>query len=405
MAAVRDKNNINIPYFKSESMQMFLNRRGQPYMSVGGFGAVFRFKDKNETQYAFKVFTRDAPGRSERYQALHDTLQITRFPFMVDFQYVADGLKMGTKSYPVVVMEWGKGIQLNSAIEQDMEDDGILRGAPRFAGNLYSIVKVFQEWKMGHGDFQEGNLLAMDDNNLILIDYDGMFVPSLEGKQANEVGLADYQHPKRKNKHFGSSIDDFALISILYQLSVITPELWKKNHDDKRLILRNSDYQDPKKSELIKLGIKSDKPHVRALASLLVESCATDPLEIKAIEKIESATEITDWFELPPKSKPEIKYSSIIKDVISLTGTEVTEFESHDTGPVQPENPKDAQAVSHAQAVPKGKSRKKEEGRWGLINRLIFEETNESPNPKPPDKSMFKKAKKAFMGMIFEDET
>ncbi len=91
-AAISNTENINIPFFKSNTIKIFLNKRGSPYMSVGGFGAVFQFKDKNDNQYALKVFTRDAKGRAVRYKALHDTLQITKFPFMVDFHYVEKGI-------------------------------------------------------------------------------------------------------------------------------------------------------------------------------------------------------------------------------------------------------------------------------------------------------------------------
>jgi len=78
--AIVNQSNFNIPFFQSESLEIFLNPRGYPFMFVGGFGAIFKFRDKNKREYALKVFTRDVPDRAERYQALHKTLQITKFP-------------------------------------------------------------------------------------------------------------------------------------------------------------------------------------------------------------------------------------------------------------------------------------------------------------------------------------
>ncbi len=399
IAAIKAKGNIKIPFFKSKSMQIFLNRRGAPYMSVGGFGAVFRYKDKNDNQYALKVFTRDAPGRAERYQMLHDTLQITKFPFMVDFQYVQEGIKVGNSHYPVVAMEWGKGVPINSAISQDLEDDGILQSHRELAGHLFSIVKMFGEWNMGHGDFQEGNLLVCDDNRIVLIDYDGMYVPALEGKGANEVGLADYQHPDRSRKHFGSAIDHFALLSILFQLSIITPELWDEHHDDKRLILRQKDYKDPMASTLIQQGLKGED-HVRKLAVLLSAACQSgNPLELNVIAELEANPIIMDWMILPPVSQPDHNYTSIIDQVVSLTDQEVEEFETHQLNIAKPET------VDNVN-IKEGKTRKDSEGSWGFISNLIFEDTGDGEESEPSNKgkSSLSKFKKSFMGLIFEED-
>ncbi len=400
IAAIKDKGNIKIPFFKSKSMQIFLNRRGAPYMSVGGFGAVFRYKDKNDNQYGLKVFTRDAPGRAERYQILHDTLQITKFPFMVDFQYVQEGIKVGNSYYPVVAMEWGRGIPINSAISQDLEDDGILQSNRELAGHLFSIVKMFGEWNMGHGDFQEGNLLVRDDNRIVLIDYDGMYVPSLEGKGANEVGLADYQHPERSQKHFGSAIDHFALLSILYQLSIINPELWNEHHDDKRLILRQKDYKNPMASSLIMDGLSSEEDHVRELAVLLSAACQSkNPLELNIINELEDNSIIMDWLTLPPASQPDHNYTSIINQVVSLTDQEMEEFETSGLNIAKPET------VDNVK-ITEGKTRKDSEGSWGFITNLIFENTEDDGDSEPgdKDKSSLSRFKKSFMGLLFEED-
>ena len=155
--AIVNQKNFNIPFFQSESLEIFLNPRGYPFMFVGGFGAIFKFRDKNKREYAFKVFTRDVKGRAWRYEALHKTLQITQFPFMFDFHYVHEGFKMKGVPYPVVVMEWGRGLQLDAAVEQDLADDGIFQCAPHFAGDLFTIVKTLQEWNMRHNDLQDCN--------------------------------------------------------------------------------------------------------------------------------------------------------------------------------------------------------------------------------------------------------
>lgn len=405
MASISDLNNSNIPFFKSKSMQIYLNRRGVPYMSVGGFGAVFRFKDKKNHQFALKCFTSHVSGRAERYQALHDTLQITKFPFMVDFQYVQNGIQVGNKSFPVVVMQWGQGIPFNTAIANDLKDDGKLQSAARLAGNLLKVVKTLQEWNMAHGDLQEGNILIGDDDKVTLIDYDGMFIPALEGKKSTEIGLANYQHPKRTNKHFSSTLDDFALLTILYQLSLITPNNWKL-HDDKRLILSQKDHQNADKSALIQEGLKSKEPHVKALAELLKEACKKDPLNINALQKIESRPEIMKWLKFSAVAPINTNYTSIISEVVSLTEAEVLSFEQNKikVGTKDDNKPESKQPNRSLNA-----------GNWGLsgtikqsVIDLFFEDEEErieaTRSSDRQSTSFFSKMKENLVDLLYEPE-
>ncbi|MDM8541732.1 DUF1566 domain-containing protein [Desulfococcaceae bacterium HSG9] len=389
--AIVNQNNFNIPFFQSESLEIFLNPRGYPFMFVGGFGAIFKFRDKNKREYAFKVFTRDVKDRAERYEALHKTLQITQFPFMADFHYVHEGFRVKGTPYPVVVMEWGRGLQLDAAIEQDLADDGIFQCAPHFAGDLFTIVKTLQEWNMGHNDLQEGNILVRDDNKLVLIDYDGMFVPLLKDEPPCEMGLRNYQHPLRDKTHFNNKIDDFALVSILYQLSIITPELWQNLHDDRRLLLKEADYKNPEQSDLIQNGMKAEEPHVRALAGMLVEACSLHPLEINAIEKIGASPEITDWLVLPEKPDPMPDFKSVIEWALALKSGQVKEYEAD-----QIESP-----AAEVEKIKPVKPRKEGKGRWKPLSEYMAAgkaaaakaarqrkaAVPEPPSPKPPPKT------------------
>ncbi len=38
--AIVNQNNFNIPFFQSESLEIFLNPRGYPFMFVGGCGSL-----------------------------------------------------------------------------------------------------------------------------------------------------------------------------------------------------------------------------------------------------------------------------------------------------------------------------------------------------------------------------
>jgi len=286
-------------------------------------------------------------------------------------------------AWPAVVMEWGRGLQLDSAIEQDLADDGIFQCAPLFAGDLFHIVKTLQEWNMGHNDLQESNILVRDDNRLVLIDYDGMFVPLLKNEPPCELGLPHYQHPARDKTHFNNKIDDFALISILFQLSVITPELWQKHHDDRRLLLKTADYKNPDQSAQIQSGLKSERPHIRALANLLVEACSLPPLEIDAIEKIGAAPEITDWLVIPEKPVPMPDFKSAIEWALSLQSDDVAAYEADEI-----ESP--PAEVAKIEAI---KPRKPDQGHWKPLSAYIT--AGKAAMPKSPTKTVHRRVKPA----------
>ncbi|MBI2569819.1 MAG: hypothetical protein HYV63_22680 [Candidatus Schekmanbacteria bacterium] len=363
LEAVKDRANVRIPFFRRESMQIFLNRRGSPFMSVGGAGAVFRYQDEEGNQYALKVFTSGAPGRADRYRALHETLQITKFPFMVDFQYVEEGIQVGSRTYPVVVMEWGCGVQLDQAIAQDLEDDGKLDCAAHVAGSLFSAVRMLQDWNMGHGDLQEGNILVTDDNRVVLIDYDGMFVPALAGKDASEIGLADYQHPRRSPTLFARTIDDFSLLSILFQLSVIDREAWKELSGDKRLILTRADYESPEESAVLRRGLRAKQEHVRQMAELLAEACRSDPGHIGAVAKITAAADVMRWLVIGQDVQPVPCYESVIARVVSAGSAGATAA---------------APRIIAGTPPPAVRVRTGGAGAWARISNLIFEEAEQT---------------------------
>src|SRR5690606_3395463 len=91
------------------------------------------------------------------------------------------------------------------------------------------LVKELETFNIAHGDLQHGNIIVKN-NQMVLIDYDGMYFPELVGLATNEVGHINYQHPQRTARHFNKDIDRFASIIIYIGLKAVSinPSLWKK---------------------------------------------------------------------------------------------------------------------------------------------------------------------------------
>src|SRR6185437_14848665 len=80
------------------------------------------------------------------------------------------------------------------------------------------------------------------------VDYDGMFVPEMQGQLSMELGHRNYQHPRRSAQHFSAALDAFSRLVIVNSLRILArdPELFHQlRGGDECLILRQHEYTRP----------------------------------------------------------------------------------------------------------------------------------------------------------------
>ena len=108
--------------------------------------------------------------------------------------------------------------------------------------------------EFAHGDLKPDNIIVREDGQLVLVDYDGMFVPAMRGQKSRELGSVDYRHPLRTEDLFDGSIDDFSIASIALSLKAISlnPELLNVFGVEDRLLFCAKDYQNISDSECLK---------------------------------------------------------------------------------------------------------------------------------------------------------
>src|SRR5207244_11807147 len=135
------------------------------------------------------------------------------------------------------------------------------------SGLWLRLAAEMREARMAHGDLQHGNVLLVPGNQaramvLRLIDYDGMWVPALDGMAACEVGHPNYQHPQRlRQGGYTAETDRFAHLVIFTALRCLGaggPALWGRHDSGENLLFRESDFTRPHESrlwpELLTLG-------------------------------------------------------------------------------------------------------------------------------------------------------
>ncbi|AWT52254.1 lipopolysaccharide kinase InaA family protein [Mycolicibacterium smegmatis] len=288
--------------------QVQLTPLGMPKAISGNFASVFSVTGASGKRYAVKCFTRQVHGQHQRYQAIHDTLAALAKPWQVGFEYISQGVLVNGHWHAILRMEWVENSQtLIPWVEQNLGNPGlILDVAKQFA----SCIGDMRDSGIAHGDLQHGNLLIDTDHRLRLIDYDGMFVPSIKNLGSSELGLENYQHPCRSNTDFGSHLDRFSSWLIYSSLLALAahPGLWTtlRKDGDEKLLFGKEDFVAP--FTTIKRIATLGSPHTEISSVLtdLLASAATleeipdfDPARLPAPADTPTSPTMTvssDWW-------------------------------------------------------------------------------------------------------------
>ncbi len=148
------------------------------------------------------------------------------------------------------------------------------------------MMSDLERANIAHGDLQHGNILIVN-NDLRLIDYDGMYVPGLEGMQSHEVGHRNYQHPRRTEKDFGPYIDHFSAWIIYLSLLALSvqPGLWRRlEGGDECLLFRRNDFENPGTSTALYVFDLLRNDQIQPLVSKLQSFLKMDLSAIPALD-------------------------------------------------------------------------------------------------------------------------
>jgi formylglycine-generating enzyme required for sulfatase activity len=260
---------------------------GLPMLWSGNFADVYKIHcAATGNTWALKCFTRAITGRQERYRQVAGQLEAAALPFTVPFVYLERGIQVRGRWFPAVKMQWVQGQTLNRFVEESLDKPSMLR---QLLDLWPKLVARLRDARIAHADLQHGNVLLvpMPDGKLALrlIDYDGMWVPSLAGAPSGELGHPAYQHPQRQQQGtYNAHLDRFSHLVIytaVHALAAGHGELWQRFNNDENLLFREVDFQCPERSELFQTLWAASDADVHALAGHLVSAC-TGPLESAA---------------------------------------------------------------------------------------------------------------------------
>jgi serine/threonine protein kinase len=276
-----------------------LDRLGMPFVTSGQFAYVFKLNTADGKAQAVRCFRGSVPDREDRYQKIDDHLDKVSAPCFVSFEYDAQGIMTGGKRYPIQVMEWIGGFPLDVYLPNVLGRKDMLKF---LAEQWLKALATLRDGGMAHGDLQHGNVIVDESNSLRLVDLDGMYVPSMAGRKASELGHRHYQHPKRSADHFDARLDNFSGLVIYLSLIALAeqPDLWKEFHDE-NLIFIKTDFENPRTSKLLS-KIKTMGGECQPLAEALEKACHEDPLRCPSVlELVDAApSKLPAWMVTSP---------------------------------------------------------------------------------------------------------
>jgi uncharacterized protein YjbI with pentapeptide repeats len=253
------------------------NSRGRVLLWSGNFATVYKLTQKSTQSdrcWAVRCFTRTPQSDvQQRYQAISEYLAKHQIPYLVNFEFIAQGILVKGEWYPILKMDWVQGVELDRYIGEYLDDSQVLLRLDR---QLQELQKDLQKVGIAHGDLQHGNIMVDDQGELKLVDYDGMYVPALHGAPPLEIGHPNYQPPQRSPKDFSDRLDDFsfAVISLSLRALANEPNLWENFHEDnKNLIFRQNDFQEPELSPVFQAISNIPDDETRDLCDRLILRC------------------------------------------------------------------------------------------------------------------------------------
>ena len=232
-----------------------LDDHGEPYRSSGAFAVVFKMQDKSTGKYyALKCFTEEQEGRADAYRQIADELDLLDSPYITSVKYMEKELFVDSQceedEFPVLLMDWVDGETMEAYIAANYRNQSAMSMLSYRFGKMAAWLRT---QSFSHGDIKPDNIIVRPDGSLTLVDYDGMFVPSMKGSKSPTIGTKDFSHPLRTMDDFDETIDDFSLASIALSLKAISMNstLLDTYGASDRLLFSENDYRNPSNSKII----------------------------------------------------------------------------------------------------------------------------------------------------------
>ncbi len=272
-------------------VRMAIGSIERPWGVEGGFAVVYKYRTRSGTIRALRCFRAPInPDVRFRYERI-GTYFTTHAPTITaHFTYHNQGIvvkeqmygQLQSNVYPVIEMEWIEGKTLLEHVDTLCQQRD-KAGLARLAEQWLDMLRITKNAKLSHGDLAGGNVMVRPDGRLVLIDYDGVYIPEFASLAPIVLGQMDYQHPQMVQRPFNESTDDFSALVIYTALLVLgeQPELWEphvlRSPNGKllstHLLFNSQDFIDPDHSPLLQSLERHKNARVASTVQALKQAC------------------------------------------------------------------------------------------------------------------------------------
>src|SRR5688572_18733573 len=266
-----------------------LDRFGMPKPATGGNAVVYKANKPGgflsfKKTWAIRCFLRPISDHAERYEAISKHLRKVRLPYDVNFQFLKQGIQIRSNWFPIVKMQWAKGDLLHSHIEKHL---GYPAALAALRAKWAILVRHLEAAQVAHGDLQHGNILVRG-GSIQLVDYDGMWVPALRGRDATETGHRAYQHPERSGQDYGQEIDRFSALVVYLSLAALERDvsLWERFHTGDNLIFVREDFLQVGRSAIWEHLRRIRSREIDQLAAAVATMVQQHPMQVSSLDVV-----------------------------------------------------------------------------------------------------------------------
>ena len=220
----------------------------------GAYSVVFKVKTR-DGELALRCWKcidyDDCEALCCRMKSIKDYLQRVDLPYFLNYNFYEQGIVTGKGVYPVLVMDWKLLPDLKQYLRDNL-DDG--RKLVKLAANFVDMVADLHNANIAHGDLQVSNIKVDEGGNLLLIDYDTLYVPTLKNEKDRVKGNLCFQHHSRLgNEYLNPELDYFSEYIIYFGIMALAiyPQLYDfLNLDNNDFIFTREELSDLRRSRI-----------------------------------------------------------------------------------------------------------------------------------------------------------
>jgi hypothetical protein len=300
---------------------------GPMRLNGGGGKYVCVYKVSN---WAVRCFTGHPPSdMPERYEVITAYLKQhgKELPFLVSHTWLKEGVRIRDRKWPLIKVPYISGCQpIGEFLATHYDKRGTMLS---LADKWLDMVGRLERLHLAHGDLDVTNVLVSGtppEVSLHLIDFDGMYVPTFDGRsfQVADLGHEHFQPVKQGLRQFNHEMDRFSALVIYLSLVALAENssFWYSCDADEscRLLLGADDFQRPAYSRNVVLlhQQRSSARLQRCLQELLLSM--QQSRMPKSLAEILAGVQSDEQSKVPSESGKVVRPATILPPPMPVAG-------------------------------------------------------------------------------------